>query len=145
MIMNMASLTEKVEKIVQPPGQPDLNIQAPIHNNKKYKHDDKNRRSVWNRESKAGQTMEDAQLNNISKASNRGKTVIPSKTISDLGPVNQRNSPVKMKVEEFKEEIWYDALNNIKPNEEITKEEVTKEEVNKLRKDAKNIPRGDVL
>ena len=36
-----------------------------------------------------------------------------------------------MKVEELKEEIWYDALDTIKPNEEITKEEVTKEEVNK--------------
>ena len=105
MFLTLVSLTEKVEKIIQPPGQPDFNIQAPTDDNKKYKHDDMNLCSVRNHESKAGQKLEDAQLNNISKASNRGKTVIPSKNISDSGPANQRNSPIRMKVEESKEEI----------------------------------------
>ena len=65
MFLALVSLTEKVDKIIQPPGQPDLNIQAPTDDNKPYKHDDKNFSLVWNQESKAEQTMEDGQFNNI--------------------------------------------------------------------------------
>ena len=64
------SLTEMINKISFPPGQPDLTIPAQVDNDNDHLINDKDLSSVRNRELETSQTRENTQFYSITSADN---------------------------------------------------------------------------
>ena len=97
-------LTEKVEKISQPPIQPDPTAQAPIVENKEIGQLDDNTSlsSVQKRQLVTSQSVENAQSNKSIEMHNKGNSVNTPSIVSDSDSTFTKKQSTKQRIKTLK-------------------------------------------
>ena len=130
-------LAEKVEKISQPPIQPDPIVQTPVKENKEIGqlNDNTSLSSVQKRQSETSQSVENAQSDKFIETHNKGKSVSTSNIVSDSNSTFAKKQLTKLKLKKLKQRRYRlrkkNKMKAIENNDDVE----TIEDVGELKQD----------